>query len=169
MNLSRSTSPPCAEGSGYLFLLLSHLGSISMKHFFFPECRKKSLYSHNKNKSVLYFTIYFKYFHYEALMSPPWSRSRQHSRRHKPPGTRLGGAPGTATLHHLLDLVHKRRPISAFERVFPSLAPQRSAALPSRTPASAFQPGHLLGRLASGIALLLLVIISYPLPSARDF
>lgn len=40
---------------------------------------KKSLYSHNKNKSVLYFTIYFKYFHYEALLiSPTWSRSRRH-------------------------------------------------------------------------------------------
>jgi len=85
------------------------------------------------------------------------------------PGARLRGAPGTTTLHHLLDLIHKRRPISAFERVFPPLAPQRSAALPSRTPTSAFQPGHLLGRLASGIALLLLVIISYPLPSTRDF
>lgn len=40
--------------------------------------QKKSLHSHNKNKSVLYFTIYFKYFHYEAFMSPTGSRSRQH-------------------------------------------------------------------------------------------
>lgn len=39
--------------------------------------QKKSLYSHNKNKSVLYFTIYFKYFHYEALISPTRSRSTQ--------------------------------------------------------------------------------------------
>lgn len=32
--------------------------------FFFQM--QTSLYYHNKNKSVLYFTIYFKYFHYEA-------------------------------------------------------------------------------------------------------
>lgn len=32
---------------------------------FFPKA-EKNLYSHNKNKSVLYLTIYFKYFHYEA-------------------------------------------------------------------------------------------------------
>lgn len=38
-----------------------------------------SLYYHNKNKSVLYFTIYFKYFHYEAWISPTWSRSVQPS------------------------------------------------------------------------------------------
>ena len=89
--------------------------------------------------------------------------------RPKLPGMRLGGAAGTATLDHLLHLVHKRGPISAFERVFPSLAPQRSAALPACTAPSAFQPRHLLGRLASGVALLLLVIISYPFPSTRDF
>lgn len=91
------------------------------------------------------------------------------SQRHMLPGTRLGGAPAAATLHHLFHLVHKRRPVRAFERVFPSLAPQGSAALPSRAPTSAFQPGHLLGRLARGVALLLLVIISYPLPSTREF
>lgn len=61
------------------FLLLSHRGSVSSSIFFFSRMqKKKSLYSHNKNKSVLYFTIYFKYFHYEALMSPPRSRRRQH-------------------------------------------------------------------------------------------
>lgn len=41
--------------------------------FFFQT--QTSLYYHNKNKSVLYFTIYFKYFHYEAWISPTWSRS----------------------------------------------------------------------------------------------
>lgn len=75
----------------------------------------------------------------------------------------------TAALHHLLNLVHKRRPIRALERVFPALAPQRQAALPSGAPAPALQPGDLLGGLASGIALLLLVVISYPFPSTRDF
>lgn len=43
--------------------------------FFFQM--QTSLYYHNKNKSVLYFTIYFKYFHYEAWISPTWSRSVQ--------------------------------------------------------------------------------------------
>lgn len=62
------------------FLLLQPPGSfVSSSIFFFfsffPQCRKKkSLHSHNKNKSVLYFTIYFKYFHYEAFMSPTGSR-----------------------------------------------------------------------------------------------
>jgi hypothetical protein len=45
-------------------------------YYFFPNA-EKSLYSHNKNKSVLYFTIYFKYFHYEAWISPTWARSIQ--------------------------------------------------------------------------------------------
>lgn len=88
--------PPVGRGLRVLslFLLLSHRGSVSSSiFFFFPECRKKkSLYSHNKNKSVLYFTIYFKYFHYEALMSPPRLRSRQHS-----PKTQ--GARGTIRRH----------------------------------------------------------------------
>lgn len=131
--------------------------------------QKKSLQSHNKNKSVLYFTIYFKYFHYEALMSPTWSRRRQHFPETKSCGRRLGGAPGTATLHHLLHLAHKGGPVSAFKRVFPPLAPQRATALPARTAPSALQAGHLLGGLAGGITLLLLVVISYPFPLTRDF
>lgn len=45
--------------------------------FFFQM--QTSLYYHNKNKSVLYFTIYFKYFHYEAWISPTWSTSVQPS------------------------------------------------------------------------------------------
>lgn len=85
------------------------------------------------------------------------------------PGRRLGGAPAAAALDHLLDLLHEGRPVSAFEGVFPPLAPQGTAALAPRAPASALQPGHLLGCLASGVALLFLVIISDPLPLAGDF
>lgn len=48
---------------------------------------RKSLYSHNKNKSVLYFTIYFKYFHYEALISPTRSISIQHFQKTSVTGT----------------------------------------------------------------------------------
>lgn len=48
---------------------------------------RKSLYSHNKNKSVLYFTIYFKYFHYEALISPTQSISIQHFQKTSVTGT----------------------------------------------------------------------------------
>ena len=62
-----------------LFILLQCWGSFSSSiSFFFSKCRKKSLHSHNKNKSVLYFTIYFNYFHYEAFVSPTGSRSIQH-------------------------------------------------------------------------------------------
>lgn len=143
--------------------------SSSVSFFFFPQRQKKSLYSHNKNKSVLYFTIYFKYFHCEALISSTWSRGIPHFPKTKAARARLGGAPGAAALDHLLHLVHEGRAIRALEGVFPPLAPQGSTALPSCTPASAFQPGHLLRCLASGVALLLLVIISYPFPSTRDF
>lgn len=55
------------------FTLLQHRESFSSStsyivffFFFFQRQEKKGLYSHNKNKSVLYLTIYFKYFHYEA-------------------------------------------------------------------------------------------------------
>lgn len=89
--------------------------------------------------------------------------------RPKAVGRRLGEAPGTAALHHLLHLAHKGRPVSAFKRVFPPLAPQRPTALPARAAPSALQAGHLLGGLAGGIALLLLVVISYPFPLTRDF
>lgn len=85
------------------------------------------------------------------------------------PGRRLGGAPGAAALHHLLHLAHEGGPVSAFERVFPPLAAQGAAALAARTAASALQAGHLLGGLAGGVALLLLVVISYPFPLTRDF
>lgn len=121
------------------FILLQHRGSFSssISFFFFFQMQKKSLYSHNKNKSVLYFTIYFKYFHYEALISPTWSRSIQPFPETELPGACLGRTPRTAALHHLLNLVHKGGPVSAFERVFPPLASQRSTALPSCTPTSA--------------------------------
>lgn len=89
--------------------------------------------------------------------------------RRKVPGPSLRRTPGAAALHHLLNLVHKRGPISAFERVFPPLAPQRPAALRPSTPAFTFQARDLLGGLAGCVALLLLVIISYPFPSTRDF
>lgn len=46
---------------------------------FFFQMQTSLYYYHNKNKSVLYFTIYFKYFHYEAWISPTWSRSVQTS------------------------------------------------------------------------------------------
>lgn len=63
----------------------SHISSVGealvqaclLFYFFFQM--QTSLYYHNKNKSVLYFTIYFKYFHYEAWISPTWSRSVQPS------------------------------------------------------------------------------------------
>lgn len=42
---------------------------------------------------------------------------------------RLGRTPRAAALYHLLNLVHKGGPVSAFKRVFPPLAPQRPAAL----------------------------------------
>lgn len=58
----------------------------ALESFFFFQWRK-SLYSHNKNKSVLYFTIYFKYFHYEALISPTRSISIQHFQKTSVTGT----------------------------------------------------------------------------------
>lgn len=85
------------------------------------------------------------------------------------PGRRLGGAPGTAALDHLLHLLHEGGAVRALERVFPPLAPQRPAALAARAAPSALQPRHLLGGLAGGVTLLLLVIISHPFPLARDF
>lgn len=62
------------------------LSSSTWIFFFFFQWRK-SLYSHNKNKSVLYFTIYFKYFHYEALISPTRSISIQHFQKTSVTGT----------------------------------------------------------------------------------
>lgn len=102
-------------------------------------------------------------------MSPTRSGRRRRPRRRAPRGGRLGGAPGAAALDHLLHLVHEGGAVRALEGVFPPLAPQGRAALPARTPASALQSGDLLGRLAGGVALLLLVIISDPLPLAGDF
>lgn len=68
-NAFRSIFLPTSPASGKL---------CEFEHFFFflffLNAEKKSLHSHNKNKSVLYFTIYFKYFHYEAFMSPTGSR-----------------------------------------------------------------------------------------------
>lgn len=59
------------------FLLLQVLGvtrSLSEHMIFFSFVVEETvLYSRNKNKSVLYFTIYF---HYEALLSPRRSRYR---------------------------------------------------------------------------------------------
>lgn len=104
-------------------------------------------------------------------MSPTRSRSVQPFPKMEAAGMgmRLGRTPRAATFHHLLNLLHKRGPIRAFERVFPSLAPQRCAALAPSAPAFAFQTGDFLGCLAGGIALLLLVEISYSLPSTGDF
>ena len=101
-----------------------------------------------------------------------WSRKRPPLPKEERRGgwrRRLGGAPRAAALDHLLHLVHKGGAVRAFERVFPPLAPEGRAALPAGTAASALQPGHFLGCLASGVALLLLVIISDPLPLTRDF
>lgn len=152
------------------FILLQHWGSFSSSiSFFFSKCRKKVFILIIK---ISLFCI-LQYISNISTMKHSWVQQGQEVdnifQRPKLPGMRLGGAAGTATLYHLLHLVHKRRPISAFERVFPSLAPQRSAALPACTAPSAFQPRHFLGRLASGVALLLLVIISYPFPSTGDF
>lgn len=151
------------------FILLQHWGSFSSSISFFSKCRKKVFILIIK---ISLFCI-LQYISNIFTMKHSWVQQGQEVdnifQRPKLPGMRLGSAAGTATLYHLLHLVHKRGPISAFERVFPSLAPQRSAALPACTAPSAFQPRHLLGRLASGVALLLLVIISYPFPSTRDF
>lgn len=85
------------------------------------------------------------------------------------PEMQLGGTSRAAALHHLLNLVHKRGSICAFKGVFPPLAPQRSTALPTSTPAFTFQARYFLCCLTGGITLLLLIIISYPFPSTRNF
>lgn len=85
------------------------------------------------------------------------------------PERQLGGTPRAAALHHLLNLVHKRGSICAFKGVFPPLAPQRSTALPTSTPAFTFQARYFLCCLTGSVTLLLLVIISYPFPSTRNF
>lgn len=157
--------------SGVSFFILLHIGEALVQAFllFFSKCRKKVFILIIK---ISLFCI-LQYISNISTMKHSWVQHGQEVdnifQRRKLPGMRLGGAAGTATLYHLLYLVHKRGPISAFERVFPPLAPQRSAALPTCTAPSAFQPRHLLGRLASSVALLLLVIISYPFPSTRDF
>lgn len=118
----------CNVTRSFFFFFKAPLGyeKSQFKHlnlFFFFFQWRKSLYSHNKNKSVLYFTIYFKYFHYEALISPTRSISIQHFQKTSVTGTHLGGTICTATLHHFFNLVHKRRPVGALEGVFPPLAP----------------------------------------------
>lgn len=66
------------------------LSSSTWIFFFFPfffSNEEKVFYSYNKNKSVLYFTIYFKYFHYEVLISPTQSISVQHFQKTSVTGT----------------------------------------------------------------------------------
>lgn len=81
----------------------------------------------------------------------------------------LGGTSRAAALHHLLNLFHKWGSVCAFEGVFPPFAPQRSTALTTSTPAVTFQARYFLRCLAGSVTLLLLVIISYPFPSTRNF
>lgn len=79
----------CCNVTGSFFFLQSSSWvwevSVQALESFFQW--RKSLYSHNKNKSVLYFTIYFKYFHYEALISPTRSISIQHFQKTSVTGT----------------------------------------------------------------------------------
>lgn len=61
----------------FFFKVPLHYKKYQFKHLIFVATEEKSLYFHNKNKSVLYFTIYFKYFHYEAFISLTLSISTQ--------------------------------------------------------------------------------------------
>lgn len=85
------------------------------------------------------------------------------------PGVPLGGTAGAAAFDHFLHLLHEGRAVGALERVFPSLAPEGPTALATRAAPTTLQAGQLLGGLAGGIALLLLVVIPDPLPLTGDF
>lgn len=81
----------------------------------------------------------------------------------------LREALGAAASDHFFDFVYKGGAVGALKKVFPLFASERPATLTVHTVPLALQPQNLLGRLARGITLLLLDIISESFLSASDF